>query len=394
MNKKIIAFICGVAFITINVTAQNFNVQSAYNYMRYNEIDKAKDAIDKAAEHETTANDPKMWAYRSKIYYQIFTDPKWSSLDPDAAAKSANSIIKVYETDEKDKYKKDMSQVMGAAVGLYNLGIEAEKAEKYAQAKEHYELLSNLMEYDDKKVIARNNITPEIVHLRLYTIADAQKNYPEAKKHLQILMDQNYNDPAIYFYMSNMLLAEGDTAKALEVLSNGRNIYDDNAFLLQQEIYLYDKLGRTDELVTKLSEAITKDDQNEIYYYNRGTIYLNGNQTTQAEADLIKAIELRPDYYDALINLGAIYGAQANAKIEKMNALNMNQQKEYDKLKRERDELFRKTAEYWQRAIELPYEDPNAMQTLTNLREVYVKVGDYENAKKIKEKMSEVKTNE
>ncbi|MFM2136101.1 MAG: hypothetical protein RL021_1501, partial [Bacteroidota bacterium] len=56
-----------VAFlITFAATAQQNNIQSAirslnYEPMKYSDLENAKDAIDKAAENELTANDPKMW---------------------------------------------------------------------------------------------------------------------------------------------------------------------------------------------------------------------------------------------------------------------------------------------------------------------------------------------
>jgi hypothetical protein len=63
----------------LQVSAQSNNVQSAATYYGYSEksedkeqkldeITKAKEYIDKAATHEQTSNNPKMWYYRGKIY--------------------------------------------------------------------------------------------------------------------------------------------------------------------------------------------------------------------------------------------------------------------------------------------------------------------------------------
>jgi hypothetical protein len=51
--------------------AQQSNVQSAANSLKFKELKDAKDYIDKAAEHEQTKNDPKMWLYRGKVYLAI-----------------------------------------------------------------------------------------------------------------------------------------------------------------------------------------------------------------------------------------------------------------------------------------------------------------------------------
>ncbi len=388
--KYSITLVVLLSCFELQVFGQNFNVQSAANYIRYKEIDKAKEAIDKAAAHESTSSDPKMYMYRSRVYYQIAANPKWQSLDANAIKVSGESIIKTFELDVKKRYIKDVKPLMGgAATGIYNLGVDAEQKSDYVKAKDYYQIIFDLMKYDEDKNIARNNITEELLHERFYSIAASTKDYSEAKKQLQILMDKNYNEPKIYAWMSNILVEEKDLDGAIESINKGRAIYDDNKDLLNQEIYLYNLAGKSEELIKKLGDAIAADDQNELYYYNRGTLYYQAKDYKKAKEDLSKSIELKPDYYDALINLSAIYGDQANEKIEQMNKLSMSQQKEYDKLKAEKDELFKQAAKYLQQAVDAPNEDPQFIATLKTLREIYVKVGDYANAKIIKGKIDE-----
>ena len=53
--KKITAFIILSQMVFNLGIAQNKNVVSAYNYLKYGELDKAKEAIDAASLHEQTS---------------------------------------------------------------------------------------------------------------------------------------------------------------------------------------------------------------------------------------------------------------------------------------------------------------------------------------------------
>ena len=60
-NNKVLVVFIGTWCFAISLLAQNNKVQSAWNGLKNKELDKAKAAIDLAAEHDDTKNDTKMW---------------------------------------------------------------------------------------------------------------------------------------------------------------------------------------------------------------------------------------------------------------------------------------------------------------------------------------------
>ena len=94
------------------------------------------------------------------------------------------------------------------------------------------------------------------------------KDNAKSKELLQQLINLNFNEPTIYIRMSNIYIEEENMDKALEYLSLGRDMFEDDQSLLNNEINLYIQLGRTSELIEKLGEAIELDSENDLLYLN------------------------------------------------------------------------------------------------------------------------------
>ncbi|NLO50891.1 MAG: hypothetical protein GX103_07000 [Bacteroidales bacterium] len=66
MKKFAVLLITVMAFS--GVYAQSNNVVASFNYLNRGKLDKAKEAIDKAAVHSKTMNDAKTWFYYGNVY--------------------------------------------------------------------------------------------------------------------------------------------------------------------------------------------------------------------------------------------------------------------------------------------------------------------------------------
>ena len=131
--------------------------------------------------------------------------------------------------------------------------------------------------------------------------------------------------------MSDIYKRENNIEKTIEYLSLGREMFEDDQSLINTEINLYIELGRTNELITKLGEAIELDPENSLLYFNRGTIYDQEGQTSEAEIDYLKAIELDPSSFGSNYNLGALF---FNKAVELNNSANStSDNNKYKKLK-------------------------------------------------------------
>ena len=386
--------------ITALTFAQSHNVTSAaIIFKQYNserdtlvkalKIKEAKEFIDQAYNNESTSNEPKMWMVRAKIYKIISFN--YSDLDGGAIFKATESHLKCMQPHPKKKnkiiiYKKwDKIEVFNGLIQcankLFNLAVESYQEGNFQESLNLYEPIYKVIELDDEGKLKSIKITTESVLYNSYLAAKAMKNNELSKSFLQKLMDINSIRPSIYSSMSNIYLEEGNNERALECLTLGREIFNTDQGLINSEIDLYLKLGKSDELIKKLSNAIELDSINDIFYVIRGTCYQNRGDITKAIFDYNKALEINFEQATALNNISSCYLLQAEPIIKKMNNLSLSQTSKFNKLKLDLRSLYLKTLPFLKKYLEL---NPNDKQILNVLVEVYTKLDMYKEAKEVK----------
>ena len=204
-----IVFCVLFVFTSYNTYAQKSNVQNAYRALEKKKIEEAVEYIELAAANSKTANDVKMHNYRGKIYYEIYSNDDYKTLDPIAILKCANSWISLYNHPKVKKwYDKDElnANITKAGVGLFNSGINFYNTKDYKLSKEMFNKIFDLFPLDEKNNLERSNVTRESIWLNLFFISSAQQKNEISKEYLKKLIDVNYQDPQIYAYMGNIFL--------------------------------------------------------------------------------------------------------------------------------------------------------------------------------------------
>ncbi|MDC3305432.1 tetratricopeptide repeat protein [Flavobacteriales bacterium] len=381
-----------LAIITIVTFAQSHNVVNASIALRNEEYADAKKYIDEAYATESTSNDAKMWNYRSKIYLQIAL--KQGEQDADAVFKATEAHLKCLQTDKKGRIvvrkwtaKEDvLAGMVQCGYKLFNHAISEYNAGNYNSALKHYAAIFDIIPLDEEDQLKRGNITKETILYNSFFSAYKMKDNTKSKELLQELIDINFNEPSIFTHMSNIYIEEKNTDKALEYLALGRDMFEEDQALINAEINLYIQLGRTSELIGKLGEAIALDDENDLLYFNRGTIYDQEGDIANAEKDYLKALDLNPTAFGANYNLGALY---FNSGVETNNKANgTSNNTVYAKLKKQADAAFAKALPYLETAHELDTEDKN---TLLSLKQLYYLNNDYAKSEEMKKLIAELK---
>ncbi|MFN8143181.1 MAG: tetratricopeptide repeat protein [Bacteroidia bacterium] len=375
--------------VSLSISAQNFNIQSASNALTHKDLPEAKKMIDLAAANESTSNNPKMWYYQGKVYLEIYDDSlsRVTGLDPDAIEKSALGFLNCLKTDTKEAYKEEcMKLIWQTGVGLFNQAVQSYSKGNTEKANKLYLLTLDVLPLDKDNNLKRNNITTEIVYKNLYFNSMKGNNTAQAKVYLQKLIDMKFNDPKIYLYMSRIHQEEKDTTKALEIISKGRSLFDDNTSLMNEEIRLYLLTGRTNELISKLDASI-ESNPDENLYFTRGSIYEGKKDYDKAITDYKKAIELNPDLLYANYNLGAIYFNQGAEKANAANSIKTND--EFEKAKKVFDEKFKSAEPFLEKALEnnqKKTEDDQSLykSTLQILKQLYARLNETEKYNKAK----------
>jgi tetratricopeptide (TPR) repeat protein len=239
------------------------------------------------------------------------------------------------------------------------------------RAARFYNLIFDIFPYDKDNNLKRNNINTDVLNMDLYKTYYKAQDYEKAKGYLQKLIDAKFNDPLIYIYMSNIDLDQKDTATALTYIEKGRNRFDDNQRLIDEEIRIYFAMGKTDILIEKLGKDIEVTPDNEVLYFTRGTLYGKRKEYDKAIVDYKKAIELKPDYFDANYNLGATYFNQAADKLNSISEI--KNQDEYAKAKEKCEAIFNSAQPYFEKAHEL---NPKDRDTMNLLKQLYFRQND------------------
>ena len=401
MKKAI--FTALLVAITSIALAQSHNITSAAILLQqYNsekdisvqalKIKEAKDFIDQAFVNESTSNDPKMWNYRAPIYLQIAL--KEPSLDEDAILKATEAHIKCLQKDEKGRIivrkwttEEDiLAGLIQCGYKLFNVAIDKYNAKDYTGALKYYNAIFDIIPLDAEDQLKRGNITKETILYNSFFASSKMKDNATSKKLLQQLIDINFNEPAIYIHMSNVFLEDKNTDKALEYLKLGRDMFEGDQSLINTEINLYIQLGRTSELIEKLGEAIALDSENDLLYFNRGTIYDQEGDFVNAEKDYKASLAINPDAFGTNYNLGALYFNAGVAINNKANDTSNN--KQFEKLKKEAEASFAKALPFLETAYELNGEDKN---TLLSLKQLYYLSGDYKKSEEMKKQIEELK---
>jgi tetratricopeptide (TPR) repeat protein len=389
--KKII-FTTLLLVITNLIFAQKHNIVNASIALRNENYTEAKTYIDEAYETESTANEPKMWNYRAPIY--LLFALKEPTLDTEAAFKATEAHIKCLQKDKKGRVvvrkwtsEEDiLAGLIQCGYKLFNVAIDKYNAEDYNGSLKYYNAIFDIIPLDAEDQLKRGNITRETILYNSFFSSNKMKDNSTSKDLLQQLIDINFNEPAIYIHMSNIHIEEKNTDKALEYLALGRDMFEDDQGLINTEINLYIQLGRTSELIGKLGEAIALDEENDLLYFNRGTIYDQEGDLANAEKDYLKALDLNPSAFGANYNLGALY---FNAGVETNNKANgTSNNTVYKKLKKQGEASFAKSLPYLETAHELNAEDKN---TLLSLKQLYYLNGNYAKSEKMKKLIAALK---
>jgi tetratricopeptide (TPR) repeat protein len=356
---------------------------SAFNYHRYGELDKAKQAIDEAAQNEKTIADAKTWYYRGNIYLDIAnsTNEKYKNLDSDPLGQAYDSYQKALKLDTKNEFKSEIIlRMLALGEAYYNQGVINFNNKEYKNAALKFE-----------KAFDVNQSVDRVDTSALYNAAIAAsigKENEMAKNYYKEVMALNYDKPDIYSSLTELYKISGDTAMALKTILEGRAKYPDDFNLLIAETNIYLAKSETSKALNNLEIALQKDTTNPTIYFAVGTNYDQLGQFEKAESSYKNAIKLKPDYFEANYNLGALYVNRAADVLEKANNLPLDAVKEYDIQKKKADDLLTKSLPYLEKSHQL---EPNDINTMASLKEIYARLNMKEKSEEIDKELKSKK---
>ena len=140
----------------------------------------------------------------------------------------------------------------------------------------------------------------------------------------------------------NVLSKQKKYDEAIALIQEIRKAEPNNLQLLLSEAFLYNDLKQPKKFEALMKEATAKDPNNPDLYYNIGIVNYNEKNIDQAVKYFGKAVELKPDYPKGnwmLANAMLLSDAEL---VKKMNALPPSDFKNYEKIEKQRKDLFNK----------------------------------------------------
>ncbi|MFN7593571.1 MAG: tetratricopeptide repeat protein [Bacteroidota bacterium] len=363
--------------------AQKHQVVSAYNYLKNNELNEAKAAIDEAAKNEQTIGLAKTWVYRGQVYSAIALDTTGTYNVPDALDISLSSFKEGGKLDTKKEFEEDISRgVEGIAFMNFNRGVIPYNNKEFELALKHFNAVSEA--YDFLNQTYNLGIVDTTAMFYGAFAATGCRKYDIAKNKYETLLSANHKKPEIFQGLEVIALSMGDTLLALQYIEQGRTMFPDNNQLMFDELNIYLAQNKTQEVLNKLKDAIAKNPSSVELNYVLGNKYdSNLKDTANAIKYYEAALKIKPDFFDALYSAGALYYNQAVNINDVMNKLGYDQasQKKYNILEVERDKMFSRALPYFERAYAV---DASDKDTKSALREIYTRL-------KMDDKLSNIK---
>ena len=393
---------------------------SAYNLDQTNNGDKlveAKAVIEFASEQDEVKDDPKTWVTMGQVYNALINmDATNKILDPSYEAKYAAAGMMAFQANKKaldlDAGNKNaLKGLLESISAISNNGISLYEQANFMEA---FTAFRSVLDIHD--ILKANDyespLDPEGEHdNQLYITGLAAMNAGQtstAKSFITPLYEKGYDKPAVYDAMYKMT-ADEDMDAAAVILENARSKYPDDLGLLFTEINHYLKLDKIDVLSEKLELAIEKEPDNPSLYSTLGNIYDRIYQEkyeagaldeaedyfAKAKSNYEKAVEIKPDFTDAIYSIGALYYNKAAILTKEMNALandySADATKKFNDKKLEVEEHFDLALPYFKEVEKL---DPSDRNTLIALKEIFARRNDFETSNVFKDRLEKLEAGE
>ena len=381
--KKVMILLA--VLLTANVMmAQKKDRTDAYMYNKNGQYAKAMASIEKCVNHEQFAgmkpNDQaQAWLYRAAIYQNII-----QSGDEALMAQAPNALEIVYESlmncMKNPEYLNDNKQEIYQRVGnvmntYYTKGADDYNTGKFAEAapmfKKAYDIAKSLGSSDANDML---NFAA--------TSALRAEDYATALGYFNELKNNGVDGVDVYKHLAACYNGMGDSENAMAMINAGLEKDPSDASLIVEKVNAYMKEGKTVEAVEDINKLLALDPQNAQLLFVLGTIYGDENNKDVYDTEKAKkyyegAIEINPDYYDAIYNLGALYITMSNKLKTEANELPLNKVKEYNDLVKQAEDLVRTGLPYVKKA----YETQPTPEVKSVLKTMYVQLKMNEEAK-------------
>ena len=423
-SKHII--LASALLISVATFAQKDQIKAAEKALKGGNSQEAVTILQGAESLIANAADGEKAQYyfvKGNAYLDLATKKVEESKNLSLAAKSYQDLLAVEKASGKDKYSgQATTSIIDIKSRLVNSAIADSKADKYtlgaAKLYDAYLLdkkdtinlyyaassyvsgkdyASALKLYEELKTL--NYSGKGTSYLAVSKVSGQENAFNTLKERDQAVKMGTHEKPTIeevpskrgeiYKNIALILVQDGKIEEAKKAISDARKANPGDASLILSEADLYLKTKDYDTYKKLIAEVLEKNPNDADLIFNLGVISANAKNNAEAEKYYKRVIEINPKYLNAYINMAALKLDDEKVIIDEMNKLgtSANDMKRYDVLKAKRENLFKSTIPYLEKAHELNPTDIDIAKTLLN---VYNALEMMPEAKALKVKVKEL----
>lgn len=350
---------------------------------------KAVAKIEEAAKHDKTAEYPKTYIVKEKVYRTLWEkkDKKQAYIDS-----AYNAILKADFYDrrgdakgkKKGRFQKEiLLEMVNLRNTLINEGVhsnnELKDYDRTLSAFEKVLALDKNETYLDGKPFTLDTV---IIYNALATAYSAQK-YDKVLEYAPDVIETGYQKEQPYLILYDSYKNLGDTTEMLNTLKEALLKYPEEKVFLDQLVFHYVEMGNAEEGINYIQQSLEKEPDNAQLLFILGTFYDEAGQRDKA-IEAYKKVNEVPDANDnsvlnANYNLGVIY---YNVAVEEMTKA--QEIKDYKKFKAAEEEAIKEFAvcvPYFEKCLEV---DPENVDALEALKPVYYRLIRFDKANETK----------
>lgn len=335
------------------------SVSKARAALKKDELAAAKAEIDRAFEIDKkgkVTKDPNAWHVRGRIYKALAVDSSRAevvdraALDEavkcfDKSAALSPSRYAVFAEQEKQRLR----------AGFFSAGAARYAGRDFAGAAREFENSLRVVP-EDSQLLLYAGVSASVAGLR-----------PQALRHYQALIARFGADKSVWMDKIALHQAGGDTLAALRTARGAIGVFPDDSHVAVSEIRILLAMEKKRDALRAAENSIERNPGSPTLRYAKGFVCASLGNDDGAAAAYRAALELRPDYYEALLNLGLVYYERGRRLQNQMGQWGLEKfRKEGSAMKEKAAGFFRKALPYFERARAASPKGEGALEALRN----------------------------
>ncbi len=363
---KLLCIACACLMFGGTVCGQTILLEKTAEYLKKNNLQSAREAIELAAKNDATKNEARTWYLKGFVFKELYKQNPAATENRETAVEALQKSLTL---DSKKTYSAAVNTDLDYLHGTYyNEAIDLLNAKQFERA------LAGLQKFIAFRV---KNKPDEFYSEALYHAGYASYSLgkkTEAKQYYEQALQKGYKSALLYDDLTQIYLSEQNTPKATQTIEAGRKVFPNDATLRTSEINMYLQLKKYVTAERMIEDYLKANPQDTDAMMVAGTIYRTICETDTTKQDVYfekqktlykKILAKEPDNFMANYNLGVSYYNRAvpllNDKAADLTITEFSKRVEYIST------LILESKPYIEKAAQLSPQNVNSLKALSGI---------------------------